>query len=288
IVFVNTRKLVERSAAALEQRLGEENVVAHHGSMSRTLRLAAEQKLKYGQVKCAVATASLELGIDVGAVGLVVQLGSPRSIATFVQRVGRSGHSLGATPKGRMFALTRDQLAECAALIRATRRGNLDAIKLRDAPLDILAQQIVAAAAAEEIREDELAALIRGAAPYAGLADDKLEQIVGMLSEGVSDRRGRAGAHGHREPITRVLRGRRGARLAAVTSGGAIPDNNNYTVVQWPEETRVGEIEEDFAIESSAGDIFQLGNTAWRIRRIEAGRVLVEDARGQPPTIPFW
>ncbi|HEU0033136.1 MAG TPA: DEAD/DEAH box helicase [Kofleriaceae bacterium] len=288
IVFVNTRRLVERAAAALEQRLGEEHVVAHHGSMSRALRLAAEQKLKHGQVKCAVATASLELGIDVGAVDLVIQLGSPRSIATLLQRVGRSGHTLGGTPKGRLFALTRDQLAECAALIRGVRRGNLDEIGVRDAPLDILAQQIVAICGAEEIREDELGTLIRGATPYASLDDRQLEQILTMLSEGVSHRRGRTGAHIHRDRIAGRLRGRRGARLAAITSGGAIPDNNNYTVVQWPEEIQVGTVDEDFAIDSSAGDIFQLGNTAWKIRRIEAGKVIVEDARGLPPTIPFW
>ena len=288
IVFVNTRRLVERAAAALEHRLGEEHVVAHHGSMSRTLRLAAEQKLKLGQVKCAVATTSLELGIDVGAVDLVVQLGSPRSIATLLQRVGRSGHHLGGLPKGRMFALTRDQLVECAALVRGVRRGNLDRIALRDAPLDILAQQIVAACAAEELPEDELIAMVRGATPYADVAPEKLEQILEMLSEGVSDRRGRTGAHLHRDRVAGKLRARRGARLAAITCGGAIPDNNNYAVIQWPEETKVGEVDEDFAIDSSAGDIFQLGNTAWKIRRIEMGRVLVEDARGQPPTIPFW
>ena len=289
IVFVNTRRLVERAAAALEQRLGEEHVVAHHGSMSRALRLAAEQKLKLGQVKCAVATASLELGIDVGAVDLVVQLGSPRAIATLIQRVGRSGHTLGGTPKGRLFALTRDQLVECAALVRGVRAGNLDEIVLRDAPLDILAQQIVATSAAEDIGEDELAHMIRGAAPYAQLADDRLEQILTMLSEGVSDRRGRSGgAHIHRDRVHRIIKGRRGARLAAITSGGAIPDNNNYTVVQFPDETPVGTVDEDFAIDSSAGDIFQLGNTSWKIRRIEAGRVLVDDAKGQPPTIPFW
>jgi ATP-dependent Lhr-like helicase len=288
IVFVNTRRLVERAAAALEQRLGEEHVVAHHGSMSKNLRLAAEQKLKHGQVRCAVATASLELGIDVGTVDLVVQLGSPRSISTLIQRIGRSGHHLGGTPKGRLFALTRDQLAECAALVRGIRRGNLDAITIRDAPLDILAQQIVATAAAEDLDEAQLIEMIRGAAPYAQISDAKLEQVLTMLSEGVSDRRGRVGAHLHRDRIAGQIRGRRGARLAAILSGGAIPDNNNYAVVQWPEELKVGELDEDFAIESSAGDIFQLGNTAWRIRRIEAGRVLVEDAKGQPPSIPFW
>jgi ATP-dependent Lhr-like helicase len=288
IVFVNTRRLVERVAAALEQRLGEEHVVAHHGSMSRELRLNAEQKLKHGLVKCAVATASLELGIDVGAVDLVVQVGSPRSIATLLQRVGRSGHTLGGTPKGRLFALTRDQLMECAALVRGVVRGNLDQIELRDAPLDILAQQIVAACAAEDIPEAELVDMIRGATPYAELGDDRLEQLMVMLSEGVSDRRGRSGAYLHRDRVGGVVKARRGARLAAVTSGGAIPDNNNYTVVQFPDETPVGSVDEDFAIDSSAGDIFQLGNTSWRIRRIEMGRVIVEDAKGQPPTIPFW
>ncbi|MBL9017566.1 MAG: DEAD/DEAH box helicase [Myxococcales bacterium] len=288
IVFANTRNLVEKASAALEQRLGEEHVVAHHGSMSRALRLAAEQKLKLGQVKCAVATASLELGIDVGAVDLVVQIGSPRSIATLLQRVGRSGHTLGGTPKGRLFALTRDQLMECASLIRGVRRGNLDEIHVRDAPLDILAQQIVATCAAEEIREEELRDLIAGAVPYEQLDETKLEQVLEMLSEGVSDRRGRTGAHLHRDRVAGVLKARRGARLAAIMCGGAIPDNNNYAVVQWPEETKVGEVDEDFAIDSSAGDIFQLGNTAWKIRRIEMAKVYVEDAKGQPPTIPFW
>jgi ATP-dependent helicase Lhr and Lhr-like helicase len=291
IVFVNTRRLVERVAAALEQRLGEDHVVAHHGSMSRTMRLAAEEKLKFGEVKCAVATASLELGIDVGAVDLVVQIGSPRSIATFLQRVGRSGHQRSATPKGRLFAVTRDQLVECAALIRGVGRGALDAIEIRQAPLDILAQQIVAICAAESdepvsaastdsvasevnpqtlllpharLSEAELQHLVRGAANYADLPETQFEQILAMLSEGISDRRGRIGAHLHRDRLSGVLRPRRGARLAAIMSGGAIPDNANYTVIQFPEEIRVGEVDEDFAIDSSAGDIFQLGNTAWR------------------------
>ncbi|MEZ4360520.1 MAG: DEAD/DEAH box helicase [Kofleriaceae bacterium] len=288
IVFVNTRRLVERVAAALEQRLGEEHVVAHHGSMSRALRLSAEQRLKLGQVRCAVATASLELGIDVGAVDLVVQLGSPRSLATLLQRVGRSGHHRGGTPKGRLFALTRDQAVECAALVRGIRRGNLDELELRDGPLDILAQQIVAICAAEELSEAELAELVRGAAQYGDLSDERLEQVLHLVSEGASERRSGIAAHVHRDRVNGALRARKGARLAALLNGGAIPDNNNYQVVQWPEELRVGEIDEDFAIESSAGDIFQLGNQAWRIRRVEAGRVLVEDAQGLPPTIPFW
>jgi ATP-dependent helicase Lhr and Lhr-like helicase len=290
LVFTNTRTMVERVAAALERRLGEDQVVAHHGSLSRAMRLGAEQRLKRGEVRCAVATASLELGIDVGAVDLVVQLGSPRSLATLLQRIGRSGHHLGGLPKGRLFALTRDQLVECAALVRGVRRGNLDEIALRDGPLDILSQQIVAtvAAADDAVSEDHLYALATGAACYDGLARERFDQLIAMLSEGVTERRNRLGAYLHRDRVAGTVRPRRGARLAAITSGGAIPDNANYAVVQWPEEIRVGEVEEDFAIDSSAGDIFQLGNTSWKIKRVEAGRVIVEDARGQPPTIPFW
>ena len=288
LVFVNTRRMVERVAHELEQRLGEDQIVAHHGSMSRKLRFAAEQKLRRGDVRCAVATASLELGIDVGSVELVIQLGSPRSIATLLQRIGRSGHSLGATPKGRLFALTRDQLIECAALLRALRKEILDAVEPRIAPLDILAQQMVAVAACEDIDEDDLYHMIRGAFHYASLSRDTFDQVVHMLAEGVSDRRGRLGAHLHRDRINSQVKARRGARLAAITSGGAIPDNANYQVVLYPDEVRVGELDEDFAIDSSAGDVFLLGNTSWRIRRIETGRVLVEDARGAPPTVPFW
>ncbi|MEZ4403120.1 MAG: DEAD/DEAH box helicase [Kofleriaceae bacterium] len=287
LVFVNTRRMVERVAHALEQRLGEADVVAHHGSMSRERRLMAEERLKTGAVKCAVATASLELGIDVGAVDLVVQIGSPRSLATFLQRVGRSGHSLGETPKGRLFAVTRDQLAECAALIRGVRHGNLDRLAVRDAPVDILCQQMVAACAAEELTEDELFTLVTGAAPYAGLTRARYDQILTMMSDGMSDRR-RIGQLLHRDRVGGRLKARRGARLLAITSGGAIPDNANYAVVEHPAGTRVGEVDEDFAIDSSAGDIFLLGNTAWKIHRVESGRVFVEDAHGQPPTIPFW
>jgi ATP-dependent Lhr-like helicase len=288
LVFVNTRRLVERVAHALEERLGEDQVVAHHGSMSRELRFAAEQRLKQGKVKCAVATASLELGIDVGSVDLVVQIGSPRSIATMLQRIGRSGHSLGGLPKGRLFALTRDQLVECAALVRAVRARNLDAIELRRQPLDILAQQIVAAASCEELGEGELFELVRGAYHYEGLEQGAFEKVLAMLAEGVSDRRGRATAHLHWDRVNGRLKARRGARLAALTSGGAIPDNANYQVVLYPEEVRIGEVDEDFAIDSSAGDVFLLGNSPWRIRRVETGRVLVEDAHGAAPTVPFW
>ncbi|HUS65880.1 MAG TPA: DEAD/DEAH box helicase, partial [Kofleriaceae bacterium] len=288
LVFVNTRRLVERVAHALEDRMGAEQVVAHHGSMSRQLRFDAEKKLKAGAVKVAVATASLELGIDVGRVDLVVQIGSPRSIATLLQRIGRSGHHLQATPKGRLFPLTRDQLVELAALVRAVEGGRLDLLRLREAPLDILAQQIVAMAACEELREEELFALCRRAAHYRDLDRGAFERIVVMLAEGVGARHGRVTAHLHRDAVNGVVRARRGARLAAITCGGAIPDNNNYTVVQMPDETPVGTLDEDFAIESSAGDIFLLGNTSWRILRVEQSRVLVQDAAGLPPTIPFW
>ncbi len=287
LVFVNTRRMVERVSHQLEERLGVDQVVAHHGSMSREMRLRAEERLKAGAVRCAVATASLELGIDVGAVDLVVQLGSPRSLATFLQRVGRSGHSLGATPKGRLFALTRDQLVECAALVRGVRRGNLDELHLRDAPLDILAQQMVAVCAVEELSEDELFHLITGAACYGEVTRARFDELLAMLSDGVSDRR-RIGQLLHRDRIGGRVKGRRGARLLAITSGGAIPDNANYAVVEHPSGTRVGEVDEHFAIDSSAGDIFLLGNTAWKIQRVETGKVYVADAKGQPPTIPFW
>ncbi|MBK9071436.1 MAG: DEAD/DEAH box helicase [Myxococcales bacterium] len=288
LVFVNTRRMVERVARALEERLGEDQVVAHHGSMSRELRLAAEQRLKTGAVRCAVATASLELGIDVGAVDLVVQLGSPRAIATFLQRVGRSGHTRHGLPKGRMFALTRDQLIECAALVRGVRRGNLDELHMRHWPLDVLCQQITAMCANEELGEDELFTMVCQAAQFAALPREQFDAVLHMLAEGVSERRGRGGATIFRDRVNGRLRGRKGARLIAIQNGGAIPDNANYAVVTWPSEARVGEVDEDFAIDSSAGDVFQLGGTSWRIQRIENGRVLVEDAQGAPPSIPFW
>jgi len=288
LVFVNTRRLVERVTLHLGERLGADAVAAHHGSLSRERRHRAERRLKEGDLKVVVATASLELGIDVGAVELTCLIGSPRSISTGLQRIGRSGHALRATPKGRLFPLTRDQLVESAALVRAARRAEIDAIRLRDAPLDVMAQQIVAATAAEEFNEDEMFELVRRAAPYAGLARSDFDAVVDMLSEGIATSRGRSGAMVHRDAVNRRLRGRRGARLAALTSGGAIPDNANYDVVLEPEGTVIGNVDEDFAIESMAGDIILLGNSSWRIRRVEPGRVRVEDAAGAAPTIPFW
>jgi ATP-dependent helicase Lhr and Lhr-like helicase len=290
LVFVNTRRMAERVAHQLGERMGEENVAAHHGSLSRKLRLAAEKKLKDGQVRVLVATASLELGIDVGTVDLVVQINSPRAIAVALQRVGRSGHWRGAVPKGRFFATTRDDLLECAALVRAIRQGDLDRLMIPKAPLDVLAQQIVAACAAEEWDEDEMFALVRRAYPYRDLKPETYQSILEMLSEGIAARRGRYGAYLHRDRVNRKLRARRGARIAAITSGGAIPDNSLYAVVAEPEGVVVGTVDEDFAVESNRGDIMLLGNTSWMIRRVEtnAGRVLVQDAHGAPPSVPFW
>ncbi len=288
LVFVNTRRLAERMAHHLAERLGKDAVAAHHGSLSRKLRLVSERKLKAGEIRALVATASLELGIDIGSVDLVCQIGSPRSISVGLQRVGRAGHWRGAVPKGRIFATTRDDLLECAALVRAIRQGDLDRIAVPEAPLDILAQQIVAMCAAEDWREDDLFQAVRRAYPYRNLGRADFEEIVEMLSEGMASARGRYAAYLHRDRVNGVVRARRGSRLAAITSGGAIPENSLYTVVAQPEGTVVGTVDEDFAVESLAGDIMLLGNTSWRIRRVQSGSVLVEDAQGAPPNVPFW
>lgn len=288
LVFVNTRRLVERVAHQLTVRLGDGSVAAHHGSLSRRIRLEAEQRLKSGQVPVVVATSSLELGIDVGHVDLVCHLGAPRALATLLQRVGRSGHWLGSVPRGILFPLTRDELVQCAAAVRAARAGDLDGVALARQPIDILAQQAVALAATQEISEDMLFEITRRAYPYRSLTRGEFNQVIEMLSEGIARRWGRTTAYLHRDRVHGLLRGRRGARLAAITSGGAIPDTADYEVVQDPEGTVIGSVNEDFAIESMAGDIFLLGNASWRIRRVEAGKVRVEDARGAPPTVPFW
>jgi ATP-dependent Lhr-like helicase len=290
LIFVNTRRHAERVSHHLAERMGESAVLAHHGSLSRQLRLEAEQKLKNGELRAVVATASLELGIDIGSVDLVCQIGSPRSIAVALQRIGRSGHRVDplSIPKGRLFATTRDELVECAALVHAIRAGDLDALEIPSWPLDVLAQQIVSAAACEGWNEDDLYRLIQQAYPYRDLPRDDFNDIIEMLSEGIATQRGRSGAYLHRDQINNMVRGRRGARLAAITSGGAIPENANYYVVAEPEETIVGTLDEDFAVESLAGDVFLLGTTSWRIRRVESGRVRVEDAHGAAPSIPFW
>lgn len=304
LVFVNTRRLVERVAHQLTERLGEERVGAHHGSLSRKTRLEVEDKLKSAQYPVVVATASLELGIDIGHVDAVCHIGAPRTIAVLLQRVGRSGHWLGAVPKGIFYPLTRDDLMQCAAAIRAARQGELDRLAVIEKPLDILAQQMVAIVASMTppvtaddagkshaeggIGEQALWELVRGAYPYRNLRRAEYEQVLQMLSEGVETRRSRRSAYIHRDRINGVLRARRGARLVAITNGGAIPDTADYDVVEFPGETVVGKVNEDFAIESLAGDIFLLGNRSWRIRRVGSGKVWVEDAQGLPPSIPFW
>ena len=293
LVFVNTRRLCERVAHHLAARLGDEAVLAHHGSLSRRLRQTAESHLKAGRLRAVVATASLELGIDIGTVDLVCQIGSPRSIAVTLQRVGRSGHQVDTpddphVPKGRLFATTRDELIECAALVYAIRQGRLDRLAVPDWPVDVLAQQLVAACACEGWRVDELFDLVRRAAPYAALPRAAFDAVVDMLADGITTARGRRGAYLHHDRVNGTLRGRRGARLAAITGGGAIPDNANYLVVAEPDQMTVGTVDEDFAVESMAGDIFLLGTTSWRIRRVESGRLRVEDAHGAAPSLPFW
>jgi ATP-dependent Lhr-like helicase len=288
LIFVNTRRMVERASKHLSERLGKEAVAAHHGSLAKELRFEAEQRLKRGELRALVATASLELGIDIGDVDLVCQIGSPRSIAAFLQRVGRSGHAVGGLPKGRLFPLSRDELVESAALLDSVRRGELDALRIIPNALDVLAQQIVAEVACREWSEDELFELVRNAYPYATLKREDFNAVVRMLAEGYSTRNGQRSAYLHRDAVNGVLRARRGARLTAITSGGAIPDTADYDVVVEPQAIKIGTVNEDFAVESLAGDIFQLGNMSYRILRVERGRVRVEDAQGAPPTIPFW
>ncbi|MBJ2346937.1 MULTISPECIES: DEAD/DEAH box helicase [Pseudomonas] len=288
LVFVNTRRLAERLSRHLSERLGKDAVAAHHGSLAKEFRLDAEQRLKRGELQVLIATASLELGIDIGDVDLVCQIASPRSISAFLQRVGRSGHQVGGTPKGRLFATTRDDLIECAALLDCVRRGELDILHIPRAPLDVLAQQIVAEVSCQEWHEQALLEMFRRASPYAELDEDHYQALLQMLAEGLNGRQGVRSAYLHRDAVTRTLRGRRGSKLTAVTSGGTIPDNADYSVLLEPQGLNIGSVNEDFAVESIAGDVFQLGNTSYRIIRVETGRVRVEDAQGQPPTIPFW
>ncbi|PYL69322.1 MAG: ATP-dependent DNA helicase, partial [Verrucomicrobia bacterium] len=288
LVFVNTRRMAERVTHHLSELLGADAVTSHHGSLSAKLRLDAEDRLKRGELKALVATASLELGIDIGSVDLVCQLGTTRSITTLLQRVGRAEHRRGGLPKGRVFPLSRDELVECAALLRCVQRGELDRLRIPEKPLDVQAQQIVAAASTQDWDENELFELARSAWPYRKLTRQEFDGVVKMLAEGFSTKRGRRAALIHHDGVNHRIRGRRGARLTALTSGGAIPDNADYRVVLEPSETFVGTVNEDFAVESLAGDIFQLGNASWRILRINSGVVRVEDAKGQPPGIPFW
>ncbi len=288
LVFVNTRRMAERVAHQLGERLGEGHVAAHHGSLSKDRRQRVESRLRGSDLRALVATASLELGIDVGPVELVCQIGSPRSFATFVQRVGRSNHTRGGTPAGRLYPTSRDELVECAALLRGVRSGRLDTLQVPACPLDILAQQVVAECAAADWAEDDLLALVRRAAPFADLSAEDFDEVAELVSDGIRTGRGRRAAYLHRDRVTGRLAGRRGARLAALTSGGAIPELGDYRVLAEPDATLVGMVNEDWAIESMAGDVFLLGTTSWRIRRVEPGIVRVVDAHGAPPSVPFW
>ncbi|WP_422417906.1 DEAD/DEAH box helicase [Pseudomonas sp. GZD-222] len=288
LVFVNTRRLAERLTRHLSERLGAHAVAAHHGSLAKEHRLDAEQRLKRGELQVLVATASLELGIDIGEVELVCQIGSPDSIAAFLQRVGRAGHQVEGTPKGRLFALSRDDLIECAALLDCVRRGELDLLHIPQAPLDVLAQQIVAEVSCQPWQEQALYDCLRRATPYAELDQAHYQAVLCMLAEGFNGRQGMRSAYLHRDAVNNSLRGRRGSQLTALTSGGTIPDNADYAVLLEPQGLNIGSVNEDFAVESIAGDIFQLGNTSYRILRVESGKVRVEDAKGLPPSIPFW
>ncbi|MTV37067.1 DEAD/DEAH box helicase [Duganella radicis] len=288
LVFVNTRRMAERMARHLADRIGPQHVAAHHGSLAKEYRFDAEQRLKRGELRVLIATASLELGIDIGDVDPVCQIGSPRSIAAFLQRVGRSGHHVGGLPKGRLFPTSRDDLVECTALLDCVRRDELDALHIPQAPLDVLAQQIVAEVACREWSEDGLYQLVRRASPYAQLDRRHYDDVLHMLTDGYTSRQGVRGSYLHRDTVSGTLRGRRGGKMTAVMSGGTIPDNADYTVLLEPQGQSIGTVHEDFAVESLAGDVFQLGNTSYRILRVDAGKVRVEDAHGAAPNIPFW
>ena len=304
LVFVNTRSMAERVAHQLGERLGSALlarggdppeppdagafVAAHHGSLSKGRRQRVEARLRAGDLRALVATASLELGIDIGPVELVCQIGSPRSIATFLQRVGRSNHTRSGTPRGLLYPTTRDELVECAALMRGVRRGRLDAIVMPDRPLDILAQQMVAESAAEQWASDALLELARRAAPFRELSRSDFEDVTELLAEGIRTGRGRRAYYLHRDQVNGTVKGRRGARLAALTSGGAIPELGDFRVIAEPDEVQVGSVHEEWAVESRPGDVFLLGTHSWRIRRVEPGTVRVVDAHGAPPSVPFW
>jgi ATP-dependent helicase Lhr and Lhr-like helicase len=221
-------------------------------------------------------------------VELVCQIGSPRSFATFLQRVGRSNHSRNGVPRGLLYPTSRDELVECAALLRGTRSGRLDQLRIPARPLDIMAQQMVAECAAAEWAQDELLDLIRCAAPFSSVSAEQFADVAGLVSDGIRTGRGRRAAYLHKDQVSGKLRGRRGARLAALTSGGAIPELGDYRVLAEPDDALVGTVNEDWAIESMAGDVFLLGTTSWRIRRVEPGVVRVVDAQGAPPSVPFW
>ncbi len=287
LIFVNTRRMAERITFQLSEMLGEDAIACHHGSLSKEKRFEAEDRLKKGTIKAIVATASLELGIDVGTIDLVCQVGSPRSIAGFVQRVGRSGHALGLRPKARLIALTRDELIECLALMRAYREGSMDTVEIPEQAIDILAQHVVSIVACEELSPEDVLSVCQRAYPYRDLTMETLEKILSWLSEGLGEST-RRGAYLHWDKLNKVLRPRRNARLAVICSGGAIPEQNLYRVMNVGDESMVGTVDEEFALESNRGDVFLLGNHSWQIQGLKGDVLQVKDLQGAPPTIPFW
>src|SRR6266481_3880928 len=288
LVFAQSRRAAERLARDLNDRIADGRVAAHHGSLSRRARLEAENRLKDGELRALVATSSLELGIDVGAIDLVVQLQSPRNIAAALQRVGRAGHLLSRTSKGRIIVTKGEELLEAAAVVRSIRGRQLDRVVMPEAPLDVLAQQVVAAVAAESLTVDALHARFQNAAPYLSLSRDDLLAVVRSLAEPLPAEVKGAAPRILWDRVNDRLHARRGSRFLALTSGGTIPDNGLYDVFVAETDLKVGTLDEEFVTESLPGDVFLLGSHSWKIMKVRADRVLVEDAQGMSPTIPFW
>ena len=288
LVFAQSRRAAERLARDLNDRITDGRVAAHHGSLSRRARLEAENRLKQGELRALVATSSLELGIDVGAIDLVVQLQSPRNIAAALQRVGRAGHLLSRTSKGRIIVTRGEELLEAAAVVRSIKERQLDRIVTPEAPLDVLAQQVVAAVAAESLTVDTLHARFKNAAPYRNLGREELVAVVRSLAEPLPAEVKGAAPRILWDRVNDRLHARRGSRFLALTSGGTIPDNGLYDVFVAETDLKVGTLDEEFVTESLPGDVFLLGSHAWKIVKVRSDRVLVEDAQGMSPTIPFW
>ncbi len=289
IVFVNNRRLAERLALRLNE-LAEETIArAHHGSLAREQRTEIEELLKAGLIPCLVATSSLELGIDMGAVDLVIQVESPKSVARGLQRVGRAGHNLGDVSKGRIFPKFRADLLESAVVAKAMREGLIEETQIPRNPLDVLAQQIVAICAEDEISVADLHELVRGAYPFAGLARPQLENVLDMLAGRYpSDEFAELRPRIVWDRTAGVVKGRQGARRLAVTNAGTIPDRGLFGVFQVDGGGRVGELDEEMVYEARQGQTFMLGASTWRIEEITRDRVLVSPAPGAPGAVPFW
>lgn len=290
LVFVNTRRLAERVGRYLAERVGAKQVAVHHGSLAREEREEAERRLKSGSLSVLVATASLELGLDIGMVDLVCQIGSPHAVSTFLQRLGRSGHGVGMISRGRLFPLTRSDLVECVALLDALDRDWLETITVSGSgPTDVLVQQMVAEVAARgEVSSEVLFGQLVRAWPYRDLDKETFGELLNMISRGFSTRLGRHLAHLRFDQQEKKIYARPGARRFAIENGGVIPDLFDYDVKLLPENLSIGTVSEDFAFESMTGDVFQLGNRSYRLIQVRSGTAYVEDAAGAPPSIPFW